>query len=239
MCRMSEGLVISCEHGGNKIPPKFHTPFKGMQNVLESHRGWDPGALEAAELLSRELHAPLHFTLVSRLLIEFNRSPDSPELFSEYSRQLPEELQEELRQLYYGLYRGLLKLEILNQSETHGSVLHLSIHSFTPELNGEVRQADIGLLYDPDREGETDFCNRLEEELICLSPRLRIRHNYPYLGTADGFTTGMRRLLPDARYKGIEIEINQSFPLGDSLQWEQLKTHLLEAVRLTAGISSR
>ena len=32
-------------------------------------------------------------------------------------------------------------------------VIHISSHSFTPELNGKVRRADVGLLYDPGSPG--------------------------------------------------------------------------------------
>ena len=36
-------------------------------------------------------------------------------------------------------------------------VVHIASHSFTPELNGHVRTADVGMLYDPGRPGEVEF----------------------------------------------------------------------------------
>ena len=36
-------------------------------------------------------------------------------------------------------------------------VLHVAVHSFTPVLHGERRNADVGLLYDPARPRERAF----------------------------------------------------------------------------------
>ena len=38
------GLVITCEHGGNHIPGAYRHLFQGQEAVLQSHRGFDPGA---------------------------------------------------------------------------------------------------------------------------------------------------------------------------------------------------
>ncbi|HQO04445.1 MAG TPA: N-formylglutamate amidohydrolase, partial [Spirochaetota bacterium] len=45
-------LLLTCEHGGNIIPEGFRPLFTGDRNVLNSHRGYDIGALEAARLLA-------------------------------------------------------------------------------------------------------------------------------------------------------------------------------------------
>ena len=41
-------------------------------------------------------------------------------------------------------------------------MIHVSSHSFTPELDGKVRRADVGLLYDPAPRGEVDAVRALE-----------------------------------------------------------------------------
>ena len=91
-------------------------------------------------------------------------------------------------------------------------VIHLGIHSFTPVLNNVVRNADIGILYDPARTWEAQVATSIIEEIQARAPRLRIRRNYPYLGKSDGLTTSLRKKFGPA-YAGIEIEINQKlFP---------------------------
>ena len=84
------------------------------------------------------------------------------------------------------------------------------MHSFTNVLDDEIRNADIGLLYDPARPGETALCKRWQHMLRELEPSLRVRRNYPYRGNADGLTTWLRRRFPDAHYVGVELELNQA-----------------------------
>ncbi|MFZ0489378.1 MAG: N-formylglutamate amidohydrolase, partial [Salegentibacter sp.] len=108
-------------------------------------------------------------------------------------------------------------------------VWHLSVHSFTPQLKGETRNADIGLLYDPSRKMEkkisADFKRLLQEEI----PALKIRYNYPYLGKADGFTTYLRKKFPK-QYAGIELEVNQKFTENNRFP-KGLKSAVLRSVR--------
>ena len=88
-------------------------------------------------------------------------------------------------------------------------MLHFSVHSFTPVLNGEVRNADAGFLYDPKRKGEKEICLYLQKYLAEQVPGVRVRRNYPYLGISDGLTKQMRMRYPEKKYLGIEIEVNQ------------------------------
>ena len=108
-------------------------------------------------------------------------------------------------------------------------MVHVAVHSFVPELDGEVRNADIALLYDSRRAGERDFCRRWNAAIYRLEPRLRLRCNYPYRGLADGLTTWMRRLHPDEHYIGIELEINQA--LVDAPGWRRLQRLIAASLR--------
>ena len=110
---------------------------------------------------------------------------------------------------YYHDYRNAIEAWIVSQSATGSRVLHLSLHSFTPILNGIERNADVGLLYDPRRPSERDFCSRWKECFRKRIPDWRVRKNYPYLGRSDGFTTFLRKRFSDDQYCGIELEINQ------------------------------
>ncbi|MDD5941447.1 N-formylglutamate amidohydrolase [Fibrobacter sp.] len=89
-------------------------------------------------------------------------------------------------------------------------IVHLGIHSFTPVLNGKVRNTDIGILYDPTRPQERAYANVIKDEIKRLYPAMKVRFNYPYKGTSDGLTTTLRKKF-DPQYVGIEIEINQKF----------------------------
>jgi predicted N-formylglutamate amidohydrolase len=117
--------------------------------------------------------------------------------------------------------------------------VHLSSHSFTPALDGVARDADIGLLYDPRRAGERALCRHWRSALARHAPALKVRMNYPYAGTADGFTTYLRRRFPGHGYVGIELEVNQRHAQAPAGQWSAVRLavvrSLQEAMSLPSG----
>ena len=110
-------------------------------------------------------------------------------------------------------------------------MLHISSHSFTPELNGEVRNADIGLLYDPRRIGERRFCELWKVAFAAAAPALRVRRNYPYAGKNDGFTALLRKRHGPNDYVGIELEINQMHVAAAGAEWRALRATVIAALR--------
>ncbi len=207
---MKKRWLISCEHGGNSIPGAYTVFFKEAANLLESHRGYDPGALRLYQLLSQHLADASFFATTSRLLVELNRSLHHKSLFSAVTQDLPSAIKKEIIAGYYLPYRQQVETNIANFIQAGASVLHLSIHSFTPVLNGEQRNADVGLLYDPAKKGEKGFCLAWKQQLHQHWPDARVRMNYPYKGVADGFTTYLRKQFPE-KYAGIELELNQQY----------------------------
>jgi len=222
---MNARRLLTCEHASNFVPARFRPLFARQRQVLATHRGYDPGTLDLGRLFARQLRAPLHVGEVSRLLVELNRSLGHPSLFSEFSRGLEPSERETILARFYHPYRDQVRARIARWVRQRRPVVHLSLHSFTPVLHGEVRNADIGLLYDPRRERERQFCLRWQAILRDALPNLRVRRNYPYQGKADGFTTALRRLFPDAAYAGIELEVNQKWT-QPAQEWRQLGTTL-------------
>lgn len=205
---MTYSLILTCEHAGNQVPDEYKSLFENEDEVLQSHRGWDPGAWLLANFLSAQLEAPLFGCLTTRLLIEANRSMDSVQLFSEFTSSLTPEVKEKLIREIYNPYRAQVHLVIEKMAKP---VLHLSIHSFTPVWNNQERKVDIGILFDPSRNTEVYLCQQLKENLQSNLPGYQIHFNEPYAGTDDGFTTWLRKQYRDEQYLGIEIEVNQKF----------------------------
>jgi predicted N-formylglutamate amidohydrolase len=98
-------------------------------------------------------------------------------------------------------------------------------------LDGVVRHADVGLLYDPCREGERELCARWKAALGALAPRLRVRLNYPYAGKGDGVTRMMRKRYAPRTYIGVELEVNQGVVLAGGPAWPALRAVLIESLR--------
>lgn len=227
-------MLFTCEHGGNNIPPRFLSLFKGKSAVLESHRGWDRGALELARYLADEVGAPLIFSETSRLLVDLNRSLHHRDLFSEFTDQCDSSVKQHIIDQYYLPYRQRVENTIDELLESSPLVLHFSVHSFTPRLDNYQRKTDIGLLYDPRRKGEQAFCINMQKELRILSPRWQVRRNYPYRGIADGFTTALRKKHDRRNYYGIEIEINQKYT-GHGREWKSLCSLITSAIKNSTG----
>ncbi len=206
----SDHLLLTCEHGGHRIPKAYAKLFQGADAVLASHRGWDPGALALARRLARELRRPLLAVTWSRLFVEANRTPSNPRIWSGFTAPLSRGERERILERWWRPHREAVAGAVAAPTGRGQRVVHVAVHSFTPELDGEVRNADVALLYDSRRTREAALCRRWTWILRALDPALRVRRNYPYRGSSDGLTTWLRRRHPASLYLGIEIEINQA-----------------------------
>jgi predicted N-formylglutamate amidohydrolase len=224
-------LILTCEHAGNEVPPEHAPLFVGHEHLLPTHRGWDPGALLLAREMARRFSAPLYFETTTRLLVDLNRSVGTPDLHSEPTRHLPLAERRRILDRYYHPHRRRVDRAMAEAVRaSRDRVVHIASHSFTPELHGHVRTADIGLLYDPGRPGEVAFCTKWLEALRRADPTLRLRRNYPYLGKSDGVAQVLRRRYPPGRYVGIELEVNQRYVEQGGPAWRKVRRTLVETL---------
>jgi predicted N-formylglutamate amidohydrolase len=200
--------LLTCEHGGHRVPARWRHLFRGADRVLRSHRGWDRGALATFKILAPAIADASFHATTTRLLVDLNRSVGHKALFSEFTRHLPRAEREEIISNHYHTWREPVIDRIAEWRDAGCAVVHVSVHSFTPSLAGVTRNADVGLLYDPGRPWERAICRRWRAALKETAPDARVRLNYPYRGTADGFTTHLRRRFPRG-YAGIELELNE------------------------------
>jgi predicted N-formylglutamate amidohydrolase len=224
-------FIVTCEHGGNRVPAPYRLLFRGQRALLDSHRGYDPGSLIMARALASAFAAPLVASTVSRLLIDLNRSIGHPQLFSAATRGAPAETRAQIVDKHYRPYRVQVE-RLVRQAVARGHrVIHISSHSFTAELDGKVRGTDVGLLYHPGRRREAEVCARWKETLAAVAPELRVRRNYPYAGKADGLTSHLRVRFAQSDYVGIELEVNQDIVFAAGRRWTVLRRMLIDSLR--------
>ena len=231
MAYARDRLVLTCEHAGNVVPERYRSLFTGHEHLLPTHRGWDPGALLLAREMAARFHAPLYFEETTRLLVDLNRSVGNPELHSEATRHLSLRERREILDAYYHPHRRRVAAaidELVSTSEQR--IVHIASHSFTPELHGHVRTADVGLLYDPGRPGEVAFASAWLDALNAADPSLRLRRNYPYIGRSDGVAQWLRRRHPPDRYVGIELEVNQRYVEKGGPAWRKIRRTLVDTL---------
>jgi predicted N-formylglutamate amidohydrolase len=223
-------LLITCEHAVSHVPEELTPLFADCPEVLESHRAFDQGAAELARHIANTLSAPLFEAKLTRLLVDHNRSPHNRSLWSEFSRGLPASEKLRLLDNYYRPFRGDVAGWISNSLADECKVVHVSVHSFTPVLDGKQRAVDIGLLYDPGRTEEGFFADVWKSRISACRPDLRVRFNVPYRGRSDGHMTSYRALYKSRDYVGIELEINQSLVAGKD-GWPVLQKQVVDSLK--------
>lgn len=172
--------VLLCDHASRRIPRRLGD--LGLDPaVLSEHIAWDPGAAAVSRHLSAQLDAPLVLSGYSRLVIDLNRPLHSPESIAEQSAavRIPgnqglsaEQRATRIQELFRPYHSAIDRL--LDGRSNRATAL-LSIHSFTPVLNGEVRPWRVGISHWRDR--------RLAALLLgalCRDRDLRVGDNEPY-----------------------------------------------------------
>jgi predicted N-formylglutamate amidohydrolase len=165
----------------------------------------------------------------SRLFVEANRAPTNRRIWSSFTKSLPREERRRILAKWWQPHRETVEQAVGADIARGRRLVHVAVHSFTPKLDGVVRNADIGFLYDSRRKDEARLCRNWGAILHELDPNLRVRYNYPYSGAADGLTTWLRLRHPQTRYLGIELEINQALVGGKD--WRRFQDNVAASLR--------
>lgn len=197
-------LVLTCEHASPAVPPEYDN--LGLTAAqLRDHIGWDIGAAAVAEELSRQLRAPAVLSAVSRLLVDCNRDLADVDLMPHESHGLPipgnasidaAERDERLRRFYEPYHRAVDAVV-----RAHPDALLLSLHSFTPVLNGRQRPFDVGVLFDD----HAELADTLAGGIAAAG--FGVRMNEPYSGL-DGLIFSARTHGRRHGVRYLELEVN-------------------------------
>lgn len=234
-----KAYLISCVHGGNQVPKQFSHLFKlpSQQKILQAHHNsFDKGALILAKNISKKLKLPLFANTNTKFLIDLDCSLHNtaylfkPNGSDQISKKFSELEKEEIIKKIYLPYYQKVEKEIAKQIKAGKTVFHLVVHTFTPVLNKKKRNTDIGLLFNPRRKKEMEFCRQWQKILGELDKNIKIRLNYPYAGTEDGLTTSLRKKFGE-KYIGLEIEVNQKFPLYQKKEWGRIQDTIVESLK--------
>lgn len=174
--------VIVCDHASNRVPRGLKLLGLG-EAALASHIAWDPGAAEVARALAEHLAAPLVTSGYSRLVIDCNRPLASEGSIAATSdgivvpgNQLVDagERARRAATLFHPYHHAIA--DVLDRRVVDGlpSVL-LSVHSFSPQLDGQRRPWDIGFAY-----GRDPRLALLLLEAFTCHGGLVVGHNQPY-----------------------------------------------------------
>jgi predicted N-formylglutamate amidohydrolase len=211
---VSLGIVLSCEHASWTLPPGEDLGV--ADETLRSQASWDHGAYEIGARVGEVLGLPVHASAFSRMWIDLNRPADHPQVIPAVSYGAPVPANaaltlgervariDQFHRPYWEAVRRDARAKILDR----GRCLHLSSHSFSPDLDPERRTFDCGVLYDPSTSFEASLAERLQFGLRRAG--LDVRANQPYRGTEAALVTSLRGEMPADSYAGIEIETSHA-----------------------------
>lgn len=242
-------LLITCDTGGWKTPARVKTrladfaasrPGASMNDELPRHRICDRDAYLAAQAIGRMTGGDVICNEFRSDLVDVGRSTHHRELHAATLRGLPAEIRGVILDEIYRPYRRQVRRHLRQALLRSSYVVHLSIRTFEPKApDGHWRRGDVGLLYDPARPDEADWCIDLADELWDAVPELKVRRNYPFRGTNDSLTKTMRRQFADQAYVGVELVLNRSWMARSVTLRDQALAGLGEAIAAVTPVAEK
>lgn len=175
-------FVLACDHAGRTLPKSLGD--LGLSDAeLSTHIGWDIGVAGVARLVAEQLDAYLQLNSYSRLVIDTNRPPGSPQsvlTLSEATRIPGNEgltraqIEQREREIFWP-YHNQLAAEFERRARLGLPAVFVALHSFTPVYLGMVRQWHAGVLYQRDARLAKHLLEYLQTD-----PELRVGDNEPY-----------------------------------------------------------
>ncbi len=144
-------VLLTCEHASQRLPPGWRWPDADAR-LIGSHWAYDPGAAELCRELAGAIGATAVLSRFSRLLIDPNRPLDSDTLLRRSADGEPVALnaqvtEADLRRRVATCYAPFHSAIEAALDATPREFL-FSLHSFTPEYEGQRRSVEIGVLFD-------------------------------------------------------------------------------------------
>jgi len=182
-------LLLICDHASNRVPPDLHD--LGLDHAeLHRHIAYDIGIAGVTERLSHRLSAPAVLSNFSRLVIDPNRQPGHETSIPEISDGVLVPANQQIGPLerarreaaYFTPYHQAIEAGIAAAKPEQAIVV--SMHSFTPVMEGDRRPWEIAILWN-----EVD--GRLAHPMMqALAARgYTVGDNEPYSGADEhGFT---------------------------------------------------
>lgn len=206
-------FVFTVEHASAAVPDEYADLGLGPAD-LSDHVAWDIGAAVLARRLAAEFAAPVVESGCSRLVVDCNRDLRDHDLIVEEThgvvvpgnRALDAAARADRIARWHAPYHAAVD-DVLGTRRD--STILVSVHTFTPELRGERRALEVGVLYD-DHFG---LAGTLADALG--STGLVVRHNEPYSGL-DGLIYSAR--VHGARHalRYVELEVNNGLLRDDA-----------------------
>lgn len=235
--RGNPGIILLNEHGGRGIPSPWGT--LGLpEPFLETHFAGDLGSSGLTLMIAELLDATAIISNYSRLFLDYNRKGHDPQCMRSDMGGIPIpgnlDLSDSERSLREQIARHPVEAAVAHQLEgvaAKGKGI-ISIHSFSPVWEAQVRACQIGIMWKKD--------SRLSEPLLKALRRdgtFATEDNQPYsFAESDWFTLDRHGLsigIPNAY-----IEIRNDLLSGEEAILKMART-LASAIKVAFEAMSR
>ncbi len=201
-------LLFTSDHNGVVVPQVLNG-LVVPPNEMRRHVAYDIGIAAVAECLSERFRATLITANYSRLVIDCNRKPGSPDSIPEISDHTvvpanstiseSDRLAREV-EIFEPYHQAITERITEMRAGGYNPVL-VALHSFTPVIEGVFRPWDIGILWrDDDRLAGPII------EALSADAGISVGDNLPYSGRdRTGYTTAYHTGRLDLLHVGVEF----------------------------------
>jgi predicted N-formylglutamate amidohydrolase/predicted GIY-YIG superfamily endonuclease len=211
-------FLIIADHASNRVPPEIED--LGVDRAdMERHIAWDIGTELLALRLQSLLKCPAVIAEWSRLVIDLNRDPKHAGLVPEISdgtlipfnsaMSAAEKMQR--MQAYFAPYHQSISQTVQQLEQP----FLISLHSFTPEMNGVLRPWDIGFLWNKQSHWGVAAAASMAKRFMHLVVGL----NQPYSGLSLNYTMDRHAEAQSIPYLSIEIRQDLLLAPSDVAIW--------------------
>ncbi|MEE8409530.1 MAG: N-formylglutamate amidohydrolase [Myxococcota bacterium] len=148
-------MIVTCEHASARIPRPLRT-IPADRRWLDTHWAIDIGAANVARELVRRTGSMGILARFSRLVCDANRPVDDDLWIREqveghplsFNQALTEPERTRRRETYWQAYHDTVDRQLGRALGGGSDVFLFAVHSFTPELDDETRDMELGVLFD-------------------------------------------------------------------------------------------
>jgi len=217
-------FLLTCDHAGRLLPKKLGD-LGVPASELTRHIAWDIGASGLSRALSKRLDAVLVEQTYSRLVIDVNRPPGTPDSIVTLSEHtaipgnvgLASEAAQQREREIFAPYHRRITAEVDARVAAAGPLVLVAVHSFTPRFKNVDREWHAGVLY-----GRDARFARLVLEHLRVDPLYKVGDNEPYSVSDETDYT----VVVHAERRGIpyvELEIRQDLlaDVAGQAEWSE------------------
>lgn len=227
------GLVLLADHARRDLPDEYGD--LGLPaSEFDRHIAYDIGVEAVTRQLAELTGAPAVMAGFSRLLIDPNRGEDDPTLIRQLydgtvvpaNYPMTETERERRLDRFYRPYHDAVGAMIASvAAETDRPPLIISVHSFTPVMQGFVRPWHAGVLWDLD-----DRAARPLIDMLAADPLVVVGDNEPYDGALRGDTMYRHAIVNGFAHALIEIRQDLIADDAGAHEWASRLAPIVDAI---------